>query len=104
MCNVTWIYYKCNCLKGTDEDECEHKILATRIRTHTNPIVDRFRDESWKKIFEAAQEACLYKYRGSQELLNYNCPTCDRKLAEEALTKNDTTKHDITENDDGSWI
>ncbi len=99
MCNVTWVYYKCNCLKGTNEEECENKILATKIRTHTNPIVDRFRDESWAKIFEAAQESCLSKYKGTQELLDYNCPPCDRKLAEEALTKNDTTKLNA-----GSWI
>ena len=88
MCNITWIYYKCNCLKGTNEAECMRKTLATRIRTHPSPIVDMHRGE-WKDVFETAQRLCLEYYKGNQQLLDYNCPACDRKLAEEALTKKD---------------
>ena len=85
MCNVTWIYYKCNCLKGTNEEECDFKILATRMRTCQNPIVNIHRGE-WKGTFETSQRLCLEHYKSNQQLLDYNCPECDRKLAEEALT------------------
>jgi hypothetical protein len=89
MCKVAWIYYKCNCLKGTNEEECQFKNLASRIRTHQSPIVDMHRGE-WKGVFETAQRLCLEYYKGSQQLLDHNCLACDRKLAEEALTRKTT--------------